>query len=245
MKRPPVRTYPYKGPFRSDDSSVSEKCLMSTSAMNAIIHQVKSLNLPLGQYIIVGSGAMSVHGIRPHKDVDLLVTPDLYDELKRRGWTEEEKKPGFFVVHQGDAEASPAMITVNDYQPDIHAVIADADIISGVAFMKLDELVRFKTALGREKDLRDLKLITTYLSRDKKTGLPPDFRDGSKLRRFFIDLQILFHRRPIKSECCESWRKVEKMRCCKGCATLYSVDSPSWWKRFLARWGKRVEIKNK
>lgn len=206
----------------------------------SIINQVKALNLPLGQYVVVGSGAMSVHGIRPHKDIDLLVTPELYDELKRRGWQEEEKKPGFFVVHQGDVEASPAMITVNDYRPDIYTVIDNADIIDGAAFMKLDELVLFKTALGREKDLHDLKLITAFLSRDKKTGLPPDFRDAGKLRRFWIDLQVLFHRRPIKSECCESWHKVEKMRCCKGCATLYSVDSPSRWRRFLARWGKRA-----
>lgn len=205
-----------------------------------IVEQVTSLNLPLGQYAVVGSGAMSVHGIRPHKDIDLILTQELYDELKRRGWTEEEKKPGFFVIKHGDAEASPNMITVNGYQPYVEKVIADAEIIKGVAFMRLDELIAFKTALGREKDVHDIALIKTYLSRDKKTGLPPGFRDGSKLRRFWIDLQILFQRRLIKSECCESWRKVEKMRCCKGCATLYSVDSPRWWYRFLARVGKRV-----
>jgi len=131
----------------------------------SIINQVKALNLPLGQYVVVGSGAMSVHGIRPHKDIDLLVTPELYDELKQRGWTEEEKKPGFFVVTHGDVEASPKMITVNSYQPDINNVIADADIIDGAAFMKLDELIAFKTALGREKDINDIALIKVYLSR--------------------------------------------------------------------------------
>lgn len=128
------------------------------------IEQVKALHLPLGQYAVVGSGAMSVHGIRPHKDIDLVVTQELYNELKHRGWQEDEKKPGFFVVHQGDVEASPKMLTVDDYQPDIHKVIADADVIDGVAFMRLDELVLFKTALGREKDMHDIALINEYLS---------------------------------------------------------------------------------
>lgn len=207
----------------------------------SIINQVKSLNLPLGQYVVVGSGAMSVHGIRPHKDIDLLVTQELYDELKRRGWEETEVKPGFLVVKQNDVEASVGMMTLEKYQPNVHEVIAQAEIIHGVAFAQLKEIIAFKTEKGREKDLHDIKLIHLYLSRDKSTGLPPDFKDAGKLRRLWIDLQILFHRRPIKSECCESWRKVEKMRCCKGCATLYSVDSPSMWRRFLAKWGRRVE----
>lgn len=52
--------------------------------MNIFDH-VKSLNLPFGEYVVIGSGVMSAHGIRQHKDVDLLVTPALYETLKKDG----------------------------------------------------------------------------------------------------------------------------------------------------------------
>lgn len=72
--------------------------------------------------------------------------------------------------------------------------------------------------------------------------LPEDFKDRSKLSRLFADLLILTHRKKIKMVCCESYKKVDKMRACKGCPNVYREDSPSAWRRFLAAWGLRKEV---
>jgi hypothetical protein len=51
-----------------------------------IIKEVKSLNLPIGQYVVFGSGPLQIHGIRESNDVDLLVLPGLFEKLKGEGW---------------------------------------------------------------------------------------------------------------------------------------------------------------
>ncbi len=67
--------------------------------------------------------------------------------------------------------------------------------------------------------------------------LPPDFRD--RPHRWFWNLLVLLRIRQVKVTCCESFRKEGKMRACKGCATLYDTQSPSWFYRSLARIAKR------
>lgn len=133
-----------------------------------IVSQVKELNLPLGQYLVVGSGVMSAHGIRAHNDIDLLVTEELYQDLKKQGWEVVQVKPGLEVVRKDICEASPQMVTLSNYQPNMQDLIARADIINGVAFSSVQDLVDFKTALGREKDLRDIDLIKNYLTNKTK-----------------------------------------------------------------------------
>ena len=57
---------------------------MATSINMNIVDQVKSLNLPLGQYAVTGSGVMAAHSIRDYKDIDLLVTLELFGRCKKR-----------------------------------------------------------------------------------------------------------------------------------------------------------------
>ena len=45
------------------------------------LDELKSLNLPKGKFAIFGSGPLSVRGLRENEDLDVLVTPDLWNEL--------------------------------------------------------------------------------------------------------------------------------------------------------------------
>lgn len=128
-----------------------------------IFERVAELGLPLGQYAVIGSGVMAAHGIRDFKDIDLLVTPELYEELKQKGWQEKAVRPDFIVIEKGMAEASPGIMTLPTYRPDISKLIAEADIINGIPFVKLEEVIAFKRAMGREKDFKDIELIENYL----------------------------------------------------------------------------------
>ena len=126
-----------------------------------ISSRIKMLDLPFGEYVVVSSGTLEALGIRPARDLDIAVTPKLFEKLRADGgWTKEERygklflgKPGVDIIRQLSWDAYP--ITNEE-------AIASALIIDGIPFMNLDELKRFKRALGREKDFADIKLIEAY-----------------------------------------------------------------------------------
>lgn len=131
-----------------------------------IIREVKSLNLPEGKYVVFGSGPLQVHGIRQSSDIDILTTPELYDRLKNQGWDEgrwEPPYPGSYL-YRGNFQI------VNNwnygvYNPDPRQLIDTAEIIDGVPFVPLQEVLLWKRAFGREKDKEDIRLIEEYLSK--------------------------------------------------------------------------------
>lgn len=129
-----------------------------------LFDELRSLSLPLGQYVVASSAAMMAHGIREAKDIDLVVTPMLYELLELRGWEVVDIRPDFRVLRRGLAEAAPHMVTCPGYQPNIIDLIANADIVGGFPFMRLSEIVKFKRAMGRPKDLKDIELIIAYLN---------------------------------------------------------------------------------
>jgi hypothetical protein len=58
-----------------------------------IVETVRELCLPHGEYIVFGSGTLGALGIREvNADVDLLVSPTLFESLARSGWQNEPKE---------------------------------------------------------------------------------------------------------------------------------------------------------
>lgn len=135
-----------------------------------IIKKVKALNLPLGKYAVFGSGALAVRGIRESEDIDLVVTPEIYKKLKIDGWKEEIWPSGRKRLSNGSFEVSEDVDFrfACAYNPDIIKVLSEAEIINGIPFVSLDEIVRWKKAYGRDKDKKDLKLIGEFLQRSEK-----------------------------------------------------------------------------
>ena len=133
-----------------------------------IITEVKKLELPLDQYTVVGSGSLAVRGIREAADIDLVITPELYGTLKASGWEEEHKVSSKreWVISYGPFDASTSW-SVEGYEPTAEELIASSDIIEGVNFVNLPSLLAWKKACRREKDLRDIELIETYLKTHK------------------------------------------------------------------------------
>lgn len=129
-----------------------------------IFEDVKKLNLPIGQYAVVGSGVMSAHGIRSHHDVDLIVTKNLFEILKDSGWQNVPNRNS--VLKSGNYEVD-ADYKYGEYQPDHDELIRNAEIIEGVPFIRFSELIKFKMALGRDKDKKDIELIEQYLIKQK------------------------------------------------------------------------------
>jgi uncharacterized protein (TIGR00730 family) len=126
----------------------------------AVCALMTDLGLPAGQYVVCGSAAMAVRGLRAAGDIDLLVLPGLYAQLERSGW-HERRFPGSDrprALHHGPFDAATTW-SVGAFRPDPARLIADAEVIDGIAFVPLATVAAWKRACGRPKDLADLDLI--------------------------------------------------------------------------------------
>lgn len=125
-----------------------------------LLEEFKKLNLPDGKYVIYGSGPLGIREIREVHDLDVVVTDDLYKKLLEKYFKKEkiDEKKRFIKLNR--IEIIPASYSLIK---DIKKVIADADIIDGLRFVRLKDLLRWKRKMGRQKDFEDIKLIKNYL----------------------------------------------------------------------------------
>jgi hypothetical protein len=127
-----------------------------------IFAQVKALKLPEWQYVVFGAGPLAAHGIRETNDVDLYVTTALYERLKSAGWSEKTTSTGGLYLTSGIYEADDTW-EYGEYNPTPEAVIAMAEVINGVPFAPLTEVLKWKRAFGRPKDIHDVMLVEEHV----------------------------------------------------------------------------------
>jgi hypothetical protein len=127
-----------------------------------IVEEVKKLGFPKGSYIVFGSGPLAVHGTRETSDIDLLVNKNLYKNLKEKGWKEKVFNSGIKVATHKNVEAGTNW-NYGTYNPSMEELLETADYFDDVPFANLREVIKWKRAFGREKDLKDIKLIKEHL----------------------------------------------------------------------------------
>lgn len=131
--------------------------------MKNLTEKIKALNFPNDQYVVVGSGLLDVLGIRKAADIDIAVLPQLHRKLYEDGdWKKYEKYEKVFLK-RGDVDIIPSL-SWSEYPTTTEEAIRSAMIIDGIPFMNPQELKKFKQALGRDKDIEDIRLIDNYLS---------------------------------------------------------------------------------
>lgn len=129
-----------------------------------IFNKLKELSFPVGHYVVVGSGLMAALGIREARDLDIAVDKKLFEHLKKSKKYIEEIKFGRLFLVTDDVEIIP-QLNWDDYSTTISQAISSAKKINGFPFLNIEETIKFKRALGREKDFNDIKLIEDYLER--------------------------------------------------------------------------------
>ena len=122
-----------------------------------ITKKVYGLNLPENSFIIVGSGILSALGIRESKDIDMIVSLDVFKDLKEQGWA-ISNWPDQEIVTKDDFEVGTkwSELCVNE-------LLINAVIIEGIPYLNLDDLKAWKLRKARPKDIEDITLIDTYL----------------------------------------------------------------------------------
>ena len=137
-----------------------------------IFERVAELKFPIGHYAVVG-GAMEAHGIRKARDVDIVVSAELFDELVADGWPPYCLKPCCMGkegtrrrLEKGDVQVNSEISWEGTLFAETDKLIEDAEIIQGIPFAQLDILAAWKRARAREKDFKDIELIEAYLGSD-------------------------------------------------------------------------------
>ena len=132
--------------------------------MSDIFERVLKFNLPSGEYAVFGSSLLDVWGIRKAADLDIVVTPRLFEKLKHEGW-EERQGNGFPILSKSDADVTTVQDRPNDgsYAPDREQLVKEAVVINGVPFVRIEEVIACKRDYGRPKDLEDIRSIEEYL----------------------------------------------------------------------------------
>lgn len=133
-----------------------------------LFQKVKDLKLPQGRYALFGSTTLAIRGIRASNDADIVVTESLYQELKSIGkWKTKLilKNIECLTNEDGDIEI------LKSWGPgewNIEKLIFDAETIDDLPLVSLSDVLRWKKLNGREKDLKDVELITEYIKNNGK-----------------------------------------------------------------------------
>lgn len=126
---------------------------MKTKNFEKILSEFKKLKLADKKYVVFGSAPLAIRKLRDVKDLDVLVTKDLYKRLKRKFFKNVKKEK----IKIGKIE-----IFSSAYYINIKLAIKRGEVIGGVRFLSLEDLIKWKNKMGRKKDLKDLKLIEKY-----------------------------------------------------------------------------------
>lgn len=125
--------------------------------------RVKALDLPLDTIIVIGSGVLAAHGIREARDIDVIVTAELFAMLEKDdNWVRGRQGSASYALERGDAEVWKDWSTDGTGRPKYEDLLPDTELIEGIRFVTLEYLERRKSERGTEKDMDDIRKIHEY-----------------------------------------------------------------------------------
>lgn len=138
-----------------------------------IIRRVKALNLPEEKFVVIGSAILEIKGIRKTSDLDVMLTEDLFKTIKKDSSWKYTLKAGRFGDSIDLLEKDGVQLYFHIYgRYDFNFFMGDStrvELIEGVWFGSLSDLLKIKYEWKREKDLADIALINSYLEQHIRT----------------------------------------------------------------------------
>jgi len=135
---------------------------------------LKNLNLPIGQYAIIGSGPLGIRNLREIGDIDIVVSPELQKILAIKYGVIDNGEVIKIVFSEDDIEAfwEESFYTQEnkDCALTISEIIAQAEIIDGLPFESLEHVLVLKRRMKRDKDLKDIFLIEEWQNTHKRNA---------------------------------------------------------------------------
>jgi hypothetical protein len=130
---------------------------------NDLIQKLLSLSLPAEDYAIFGSGPMFAHGIKDlNHDLDVIAKGMAWKKAGEIAPSIQTRLNIGRVIELFNGEIE----IFNDWAPgswNIDDLIDSAEIIEGIRFVGLENLLRWKKLMNRPKDWDHIKQIEEYL----------------------------------------------------------------------------------
>jgi|JI10StandDraft_1071094.scaffolds.fasta_scaffold05555_18 SulP family sulfate permease len=143
-------------------ASLEEAVFDLPNSRRSTIDMIKRLDPPSGSYVVIGGGVLEALGLRETNDVDLVVSERLYRHYRKKGWREYVQDDGKRVLsHHG------YQLMLTYVGKSLKDLAAHAFLLHGVSFMSVSDLIACKKAVGREKDLEDVRLLQEFERRGK------------------------------------------------------------------------------
>jgi hypothetical protein len=128
----------------------------------SIADKIAQLNLPTGSYVVFGSCVLEMSGIRPARDIDIVVTPEVFEKFKASGDWRTVQHEGFETLEKGEFDLTKSWDHPEGL-PNVEELQESAVIIDGVPCVTLERVLNWKREQKRDKDLRDLELVTQMI----------------------------------------------------------------------------------
>ncbi|MGI9205299.1 MAG: hypothetical protein ACR2Q3_14885 [Woeseiaceae bacterium] len=127
-----------------------------------LFDQLRQLNLPSRGYAIFGSGPLAVRGIVPlTNDVDVICTDEVWGIVNQIGRMEYLPEYDLNIVTMANGALTFGTIWgIGNF--DVDELIATAEIVDGLPFVRLEHVIGYKTIRASEKDLQHLKALEEF-----------------------------------------------------------------------------------
>ena len=133
---------------------------MTEGSAEELFGRLKALGLPKGDYAVFGSGPLAARGlIREIGDLDVVARGAAWGRAKELG--SARRAPGGDPVVRlggGDIEVFGGWLGW-----DVDALVDRAEVVGGLPFAQLEDVLAFKLSHGRPKDLAHARLIEEHL----------------------------------------------------------------------------------
>jgi len=127
------------------------------------VRELLSLNLPITDYVVAGSGPLLAYGLRQDvSDLDIVARGDAWKIALSLG--EAATPPSghglMVVLFDGDIEIFDRWLLGTRDTDDL---IDSSELIQEIPFCPLAEVLAWKTRSDRDKDQQDIKSIREYM----------------------------------------------------------------------------------
>jgi len=130
--------------------------------INTLLSELEKLNLPKDKFAITSSGPIGIRNIREINDIDIIVSPDLWQDLSIKYKVVKENDLESIYIGNIQVLGNGSLYT-NPKFGDVINQINNADIIDKYRYVKLNTILEVKKLMSRPKDINDVKLIEEYL----------------------------------------------------------------------------------
>lgn len=132
---------------------------------NDLISLLQKINLPADDFAVFGGGPMYAHGIKElGHDLDLIARGAAWEKALTLGESETPHLGGGEVVNLFDGKIE----IFNHWMEsgwDTDELIDTADVIDGIRWVSLENVLKWKKEMGREKDFEHIQMIEEYLEK--------------------------------------------------------------------------------